>query len=100
MAVQPCVNVRKVGIMCAMVVSFNRRTGPTTNCANAMSGICHQNRKGFMVPNSAARHPMRVAGTAAVAHTPREPYTSMRLLAAARVSSAAIRRLADRRLAG
>ena len=100
MDVHPCVNVRKVGMTCAMVVSFSRRTGPMTSCASAMNRACHHSRNASTVPASATRQPMAVAGTAATAHAAGEPYTSMRLLAMASVSSAVVRRLANCRLAG
>ena len=85
--IQPRVNVRSVGTTWAMVVSFRKMTGPTTSCASAMNSICHHRRNAGTSPASATSEPMMVAGIAATAHAWADPYTSMRLLAAASVSS-------------
>ena len=92
--IHPCVNVRNVGMTWAMVVPFRKMTGPTTSCAHAMNSICHHRRNAGTRPASATSEPMMVAGIAALVQDKAEPYTSMRLLAAAMVSRAATVRLA------
>ena len=73
MFIQPCVSVRKVGTIWAMVVSLRNSTGPTTSWATAMNSICHQRRSAGTVPASATRDPMMVAGMAASAQDAADP---------------------------
>ena len=73
MLIHPCLMVRTVGMIWAMVVSLSIKAGPTTSCANAMNSICHHRRSTGKRPASATSEPMMVAGIAAVAHDSADP---------------------------